>query len=263
MLKKIDPQIITTLEATGLSKKEVSCYLALLSIGEAKPSEIAKFTSLKRSTTNLQLEQLTKFGLIKKIDSKKVIIYKALSPNKLIDWISKKKKLAEKKAKAAEGIVKDLLTLHKPERSGTKVWYFEGVLGGRHVLSDTLTSKDKTLRSYISVSDITSYLGVDFFKDYTDKRIKYGYSLHSFRSKIYKQSDTKNIDSRFYSHRPKDRRFMKYIGDVFTFPLTMYMYDNKIALIGSEKEGFSLILESDEFVQIQKSLFDTLWDFWK
>jgi hypothetical protein len=45
----------------------------------------------------------------------------------------------------------------------------------------------------------------------------------------------------------------------FNFPLTMYIYDNKVSLMSTKRENFSLIIESHEFMQTQKALFNILW----
>lgn len=41
--------------------------------------------------------------------------------------------------------------------------------------------------------------------------------------------------------------------------MTVYLYDNKVGIIGTEKENFGMIIESLDFYQTQKNLFDVLW----
>ena len=42
------------------------------------------------------------------------------------------------------------------------------------------------------------------------------------------------------------------------FAMTMYLYDDKVALIGTQKENFGLIILTRLFV-MQSHLFETLW----
>ena len=41
--------------------------------------------------------------------------------------------------------------------------------------------------------------------------------------------------------------------------MTMYLYDDKVALIGTQKENFGLIIHSQDFFVMQSHLFETLW----
>jgi hypothetical protein len=43
------------------------------------------------------------------------------------------------------------------------------------------------------------------------------------------------------------------------FPMTVYLYDKKVVTIGTEKEPFGMIIESADFFQTMKNLFDVLW----
>ncbi len=41
--------------------------------------------------------------------------------------------------------------------------------------------------------------------------------------------------------------------------MTIYMYDKKVAMIGTLKENFGMIIESEDFYKTQLQLFESLW----
>jgi sugar-specific transcriptional regulator TrmB len=75
----------------GLTNLEADVYLKLLKLKKAKASELARTTKVTRTQLYPLLEKLIKKGVVKKID-KKVIIYKAIEPDKLISLLHKWKK---------------------------------------------------------------------------------------------------------------------------------------------------------------------------
>ena len=41
--------------------------------------------------------------------------------------------------------------------------------------------------------------------------------------------------------------------------MTLFLFDNKVGLISSRKENYGLIIESQEFANVQNALFDVMW----
>jgi len=46
--------------------------------------------------------------------------------------------------------------------------------------------------------------------------------------------------------------------------MAIFMYDNnKVGIISTKKENYSMVIESNEFYDSLKSLFDVVWDLSK
>ena len=58
----------------------------------------------------------------------------------------------------------------------------------------------------------------------------------------------------------KDNRELRLAPRGVEFSLTQYLYDNKVVLISTAKEGYGMIIESAEYHNTQLQLFNTLWD---
>jgi hypothetical protein len=49
------------------------------------------------------------------------------------------------------------------------------------------------------------------------------------------------------------------VSEDLAFPVTMYLYDQRLAVISTREEEFALIVESRELCGMQKKLFELLW----
>jgi sugar-specific transcriptional regulator TrmB len=74
----------------GLSQNESLVFLALTALGPAPASQVAKASKVKRSTTYFVLEQLVERGIVVASRGGKTDIYRALEPQRVVDFYSRK-----------------------------------------------------------------------------------------------------------------------------------------------------------------------------
>lgn len=238
------------LEQYGLEDKKAEVYLACLELGPSPVQSIAQKTGIKRTSVYDIINSLTSQGLITQTVKGKKRLFVAEDPKTIKD-------LLQKKEREFDQILPELKTLHFVPGTKPKIKYYEGVEGAKRVLEDTLTSKEKILKSIIPFKDIIDLVGEDYFGDYTNRRIKSGYYLISVRPTI------KEVISIREKHKwvtnKAQRREVRYAPKDFAFSMTMYLYDHKVMLISSKKENFGMIIESEEFTYNQKALFEVLW----
>ncbi|MBI2665768.1 helix-turn-helix domain-containing protein [Candidatus Woesearchaeota archaeon] len=79
----------------GLTEREADAYLALLHFEEATATQLAKLTKEHRTNIYDSLEQLIKKGLAVYIIRQGIRYYKLAEPEKLIDYLHEKEKIAE------------------------------------------------------------------------------------------------------------------------------------------------------------------------
>lgn len=249
------------LQQGGLTEKEVSAYLALLKYGLRPTSFIAKKAGLNRGTTWVVLHSLTEKGLVAKMVKKNVQYFSALSPERLLAFLHNREQHIRDVRTRAEEMLPQLLALANPHSARPKIEYFEGVEGARYVLESTLSSKEKRLRAFLSLADTSDFVGDEFLEDYTKRRISTGLKLEALRTREKdKLAMQKNIFARKYHTGSKYKRVVRYVPEDLSFPITMYLYDEKIALISSPGENFALVIESRELSEMQKKLFQLVWD---
>jgi hypothetical protein len=146
----------------------------------------------------------------------------------------------------------ELESLYNISEFKPKIRYYEGLEGYKTVYEDTLTVSNKPLYGILSMRDLLDTLGEEFMDNYIKKRVTAGIRLQVIRSE---PKEVKPI----WKESVEELRTLRFAPDGFIFPLTMYIYDNKVSLMSSRRENFGLIIESREFMQTQKAMFEVLW----
>ena len=52
---------------------------------------------------------------------------------------------------------------------------------------------------------------------------------------------------------------MRYSPDTIKIPSTIGIWDNKVAVISSKKEGFGFVIESQDYADSMHELYELLW----
>ncbi|PIR04584.1 MAG: hypothetical protein COV59_00465 [Candidatus Magasanikbacteria bacterium CG11_big_fil_rev_8_21_14_0_20_39_34] len=237
--------IYKLLEEFDITKSKAEVYLACLGLGSASTQAIALKVNLPRTTVHEILQGLCSMGIVSYITKGRTRIYIAEHPKKF-------QKILKNKEKLLEGGFPDLLSLYNPEGIRPQVRIYEGVEGIKTVFEDTLTVKSDTLHAILSMEDLYHTIGKSFMTSYTQRRIASGTHLHVIRSQ---EKEVQND----WPSSTKENREVHFAPDGMIFAMTMYLYNNKVAIMSTKKEGFGMIVESVDFYNTQKNLFDILW----
>jgi len=239
-------EIWEVLEEFGLRKNKAVVYLALLELGSGTVLEIAKKAGLPRTTTHEITQQLLGLGLCGFVHKGRARIYTAESPDRL-------QGLLKERERRLQNILPELRLMVNTKGARPRARMYEGVAGVKTVFEDTLTARNKTLRGILSMSDLYNMPGKDFMDDYVQRRISAGIALRVVRSEINEIEET-------WPSSASENRELRYAPPGIVFPMTLYLYDNKVGIIGTEKENFGMIIESEDFYLTQNNLFSVLWD---
>ena len=249
-----------TLTSIGLSPQEASMYLKLLEAGMQPTSILARKTGFNRGTAYVVLHALLTKGLVTKSTKRKRQYFAQMDPQHLLRYLYHREKELQNQKLRAQAIMGSLLALRRPFTEQPKIEFFEGAEGARTVLERTLNAQDKTLRAFLSIADVLEFVGGDIFEDYTNRRIENGYTLLAIRTlEKDKQAFAKDPRTKKYVTSTVERREIRYAPEELAFPMTMYMFDHSLAIISSPQENFAVIIESKEFADMQKKLFELLW----
>ncbi len=229
----------------GLGDKEARVYLALLEVGEAKAHEIASKAGVARPAVYDLLNRLTEEGLVGTIQKNKVAYFVANSPETI-------RRGLEEKQRVFDQLLPELRSAFNTTKSKPRILYYEGVEGIKTVFEDTLTAHNKTLLGILSMEDLFKTPGKEYMDDYVARRVAAGYTLRVIRSK------PKEVGHAWQS-APGEKRELRYPPASMVFDMTTYIYDDKVGLISTEKENFGLIIESVEYSNNMRHLFEALW----
>ncbi|NQU78199.1 hypothetical protein HQ545_00350 [Candidatus Woesearchaeota archaeon] len=126
------------LENIGLTKGEVKVYLTLLQIGETTTGKIIEKSGLSGGKIYLILDRLCQKGLVTYIVKEKTKYFQAATPKKILEFIDETKSKIDKKKKAVEDILPQLMGLHNLKTKESSAVIYKGIQGFKTVLSDTL-----------------------------------------------------------------------------------------------------------------------------
>lgn len=238
-------QIQMVLEEFGLNKNKGVVYLAALRVGTGSVQEIAKQAQLPRTTVHEILQNFVSLGLASFVSKGRTRVYSIEPPSKL-------KSVLEKKSRLLESALPELISVFNTKGARPRVRFYEGVEGVKTVLEDTLTAHDGLLLGILSMEDLYKIPGKEFMDDYVQRRIDLGIQLNVIRSEV------KEIEETWPSSRDELRELHYSAADMI-FPMTIYIYDKKVGIIGTQKENFGMIIESEDFYQTLKNLFLVMW----
>src|SRR3989344_8552837 len=133
-----------TLKELGLSDKEAKVYLAMIELGSAPVSAIAKQAKIKRPTTYVVLDMLSEKGLVGFEDRRGSRLYSPAPLEQLVGYFREASKRYAGFADAAKKILPELKSVQGTKRKEgapePRVQVFEGVAAMRTVYGDILSS---------------------------------------------------------------------------------------------------------------------------
>lgn len=249
------------LQKIGLSDKDSEVYLACLELGTQPASVIAKKAGLKRPTTYLILEGLSKKGLVSEYTGSNVKYFTAVSPDYLLNFIDKQRRELTSHQRELEQYLPQFQSLLNPYSLNPKVRFYEGMDGIERAMNDTLTSSEP-LRCY-SVTDAW------FARPDTKEYILWYGKQRVYEKKIsirnicpdtpitrqYCETDYPEVGN---AHPISHFRWLP--KDIQIFSNEINIYDNKVAIACLGKhELLGIIIESESIAQTQKSIFEVAW----
>ena len=239
----------------GLEPKEARFYLAALSMDSATVAQIAEVSQISRTNAYDIAKRLAHRGLVSLIEGdshrgdpragrRPTTIVRAADPQRLLDEWSQRRRILE-------SLIPQLRALHGKGATAPRVRYLEGASGIRTALFDTL-DWPSPLRGVLSMRDLLTVPGVEAMNEYIAGRRERKLWLHVLRS------PEKDLPGGWPSSRDDYRR-TRYVPAEYVFTMTMIIGDVAAAMISSKRENFALVVESLEYVEMHRNLFEVLW----
>lgn len=228
----------------GLTQKQAKIYLACLELGSASVTKISQKAGLARSTSYEVLESLQQQKLISTFRKKNVQYFSAEEPQKAINIAKEKAELLEQalpQLRAIQGI-----SVMKPS-----VRFYQGKEEMKIILNEILEEADKLL-SFGSSDDVFSVLS-DYFPKFIEQRVKKKIPIRGITFESVKARERKQIANQILMK-------IKVIPKEYQHNGLTFIWKNKVAMFSFKKDLTALVIESEELMKIQKSMFDFMWD---
>ncbi len=232
----------------GIKDKEQDIYLALVKTRIATVIDLAKATGIKRTTAYHCLEALINYGLANRIVKEDRSFYIAEDPQSALSM------LIEEKNNIINAIVPELKAMFGKGSYHPEIKIYHQTEGIKKVLNNILTCDEKVARYYISEFNLEELVGIKFVDHFVAERIKRrikSLSLRSFKYKPEREKDTTHA---------KQLREVRFIPENIIIKPYICIYDDKVAMVSTKEEKLGFIIQSREFAEAQKAIFDMIWN---
>lgn len=242
---------LQTLIEFGLSEKQATIYLALLSLGAAGATQIAESTRINRSSVYVALKSLLDKGFVTSTpvtnphNEVTVLEFAAASPDAFLKVAKDRSRQLQALHANIQTLVPELKALHKDTRHTPKVYVYQGAQALEYppvLLEEQMTRGMKTCRFY----------GLDKALLKADKA---GLKLHAIlartprdRAGAARNQGGGGISGRFMAIPPE--KFNRFPHEL----PALAIYEDKITFFS--KEPVLVVIENKPFADVLKNLFD-------
>lgn len=219
----------------------------LLELGESTVYPIAKRSGVKRTTIYSFIDHLVELGLVDQAEVRGRMRYTPRPPESAIAL--QERRLAELR----EGLP-ELLSSFNASARKPKISYFEGKEQVRRIIEEEPRCEKEVLTAW-NAKEVTDFIGMDFLTEVDRRRIEAGVGIRVVRIEDEDESFAKLRGG------PGQLRDLRYAPSGIDLPMGIEIFDtNKVGFITSRREGFGILVESPEFTQTMRVLFESLWE---
>lgn len=240
------------LKEFGLTDNQITLYLALLQLGTADIQTIARKSGVKRTTAYSLLDSLTQLGLASFNQKGAHREYYAEDPHKLPNLLQDQIRQIETRRQRIETALPELATIYNAHATKPKIRFYDGIDGIKQVFEETLQlpAGTETL-AYSSAESIHSYLK-DWVPYYLSRRISGRITQRCLAE------DSPAAREHLKNDRHELRQTILLPKDRYPFSNEINIFGNKM-FIASYRDLLAVIIESEEIVRTQRTIFELAW----
>ncbi|MFA5291283.1 MAG: helix-turn-helix domain-containing protein, partial [Candidatus Paceibacterota bacterium] len=239
-------KILKELKKLGLSEKEAQIYLAILDQGRATTIEIAKKTSIKRTTVYSIVMDLIEAGYVAEAKKGKRRLFIVEDPALLIGKF-------EQNLSDVKYLVPLLNTLRSKTVPRPLVKFYDGINGVRNIMEETVLMYGKEQFWWSAINDLVDVLGKRYISQWVRRRVK-----RKIKTIVLRIND-KNLEPEFQASE-HGMREIHWLPQKVLFNGALCVFDNKVAYLSSRKESFGFIIESNDFSDMVRTIFSSMWE---
>lgn len=239
--------LLAWLLSTGLDSQRAELYLATLSQGEASAKALADELGIGRTAVYDNLRVLEERGYVRTVLHGKRKVFVPLHPKELY-------KKFENQKQQLRDLLPDFLAIYATKDIKPFVQLFDGPLAAREVFEDILSVTKKEY-VYFSPSKLTLQT-VDraYIESWVRRRVERG--IHS-RSLRVKRRDL--TGDRIFNDEQPYLRQIRHLPAYLDLKSSIYIYENNVGLLSSQKEGGAFIIHSPDLTFSFRQIFEFLW----
>ena len=233
------------LKNLGFSKKEVEVYLALLSLGPAPVTRIAKKSKTFRTYTYDILEELVKKGVVSSYIRSRTRFFEATEPTKLLEIIKEKEQ-------QIKSILPELEDLKGSSTKKPDLEFYEGKEGIKTLMEKIIKAKPKELLVIANAQKQIEAMGF-YFEQYLKQRIQ-----QKIKTRVLAER-SKFSTERIKKKDKEEYRETRFLPLKITEPVVKYIYGVTVVIISFEPNIIGMSFTDNNISAYEKKVFEILW----
>ena len=240
-------------EEIGLTKSEISVYLAILELGSCTTGKIVDKSGVSSSKIYEIMERLIQKGLASVVVERGIKHFEAASPERILDYLKEKKIKLESQEQEVKKILPELQLKKMLAKYKTEAVLFRGMKGLETAFNDVFKVLKKGEKVYSFVIGELDERMYNFFTRQYELRAKAGIKTRT----IYSEYGRKYCELRKYI---KDN-LGKVIPTAMTSPATVTTYGSKVILrMGGWRDVIAVMIDNKSLAESFLEQFDLLWN---
>lgn len=235
----------------GMNEKEIVIYKALLQIGTAPASMIARRTKMNRSTAQYTCQQLAEKGLLHMVQKNNTFIYTAEPPETLLSILERQRRKLDRQEHDLQQVVGSLKSLMQTKGTMPRVQFYEGV----HEL-EKLVDRLPEERQEIFTFSAGDYLLQKIPEVVHRFR---GKSKHNFLSKkIIRSPKYKDLHKEDPYSSTVETRYFKSLEEL---TVDIQIVDDLVSIISAEQDSpVAILIQHKNIAENLKNIFLQVWE---
>lgn len=239
---KIDSALLTSI---GLSKQEVSVYLAALELGEATVQELSRKSGVKRTSIYNFIDRLKDRQIIQETKRKRRSVFSATHPHQLME-------IQKMKLRELENAMPQLLAINNRSLRKPRVTFYEGIEGIKEVYNDMLNQKQPIV-CWSDQKHMWPTLGKEYCEYFPPERARRGIPIRMIAT------DTQ--ENRGYAKKDRElARETKFISAESDLRTEINIYGNRVLLASFRSAPpFAVLIEDRDIAETLRVTWKELW----
>lgn len=242
----------------NISESGCRVYRELLEHGALPARTLAERLGLPRPSVYDYLKELSVLGLVVEIGETKVKKFACDSSRRLVALLQEKADTVQAQVRELRGVTAKLgQALDEVE---PQVRFYRGRDGVRNVLRELTWYENIETLTMWPIRDMVELVGREYLEELNRKRIRRGISIRG----IWPKGQIVDLEqNQFLGVGPKHLRTMHVGLPGMNWPMSYWLFVDKVAFISSKREGFSMLVTSQDFAELMRVQFEALWKITK
>lgn len=220
-------------------------YVASIELGEVPVSRIIEATGLPKATVYGALDRLEHEGLLAESTGEGVRRVRANEPGVLLEQVEARKQMLTE-------VLPQLRAHYYRAQGKPNIRFYEGVEGVRTAYWEALSSNDTELQAVFSMAELMEVPGLSVVDEFMAERVRRGKFMRVVRLRSHDCAD-------IWRSSRAELRELRYAPTSMELSMTFIIFGSRVALMSSAKECYGLVIESAEYAQMMRAMYESLW----